>query len=199
MNQVRRHRPVEGANRDVHRAGPIHAEADRIGVHEIVVLIEHLHRVTSVAGEAKRLRQRQPVLAAAHLPRKLDVRQAGTHLEKIPFAIRHALGKAQALHRIEIPVDRPVAAASFASGIDGHERAAAEQVEFVRDRAIGGGHDRGRLLGILLRDSPRWSRRTGSNTGFPSAGGLPAMHRRSRRGRRVPAQMTAVAAARVAA
>ena len=152
MNQVRRHRPVEGANRDIHRAGPIHAEADRIGGHEIVVLIEHFRRITSVAGDAKRLRQRQPVLAPAHLPWKLHVGQAGTHLEKIPFAVRHALGKAQVLHRIEIPVDRPVAAASVATRIDGHERAAAEQVELVRDRAIGGGHDRGRLLGILPRD-----------------------------------------------
>ena len=115
-----RERPVRRANRDVHRAGPLHADADRVGLDEIVELVEHLERIAILTRQTECLSERHQVLTSSQFPRKLDVGAGRTHRLEIPLLVVHAGREAIAPHRIEAPVDLPVAAVAS----DDRDRAA---------------------------------------------------------------------------
>src|SRR4051812_8251673 len=78
-NQLERQRPVESADRDVHRADVLDAYADWIALDEIRVLPNDFRGVALVAREAECLAKSDPVLAPPDLPRPFDVGKARAH------------------------------------------------------------------------------------------------------------------------
>jgi len=111
LHELEPEQPTDGAQPHVHRAGPVDADADRIRLDEVVELVRDLVREPFIAGEPKRLAECHPVLAPGQLPRQFDVGIARPHLVKLPLLVRNPFGKTQAADRIEVPVDRLVAAA----------------------------------------------------------------------------------------
>ena len=111
--------PADGAQRHVHRAGPVHAVGKRIDGDPILDLCPVLARVSVVAGQPVRLPKGREVLTAAQFPRhfhvgcliELHVRDVAAVLERIVTA------------RLEIVEPRKPGAEGFG--------ARAEQVELV--------------------------------------------------------------------
>ena len=121
--------PADGAQRHVHRAGPVHAVGKWIDGDPILDLCPVLARVSVVAGQPVRLPKGREVLTAAQFPRhfhvgcliELHVRDVAAVLERIVTA------------RLEIVEPRKPGAEGFG--------ARAEQVELVPDGRVCSGDD----------------------------------------------------------
>ena len=78
--EIRRDRPVGGANRNFHRRAPVDSETRRIGRDEIQHLVAELADVTFRSGEARRPAARQNV-SPRQLRQMLHPRQFPRHLD----------------------------------------------------------------------------------------------------------------------
>src|SRR5207249_11292876 len=65
--------PTDGAERDVHYAGPVHAVRQRVGGDPVCCFSDEFRRVPLVSGQPVCLAQVCEMLASAELPRNLDV------------------------------------------------------------------------------------------------------------------------------
>ena len=83
-SEAERHR--HGAQRDLHRARPLHAQAHRIGGAETAHGLDPRARPLRVAGERERLREAPQVRQAPHLPHHLGV---GAGPEDVDLRPRH--------------------------------------------------------------------------------------------------------------
>ena len=142
LNQIERDHPADGAQADIHRAGPVDAETGWIGFDEVVEFARDFDRVALVSRETKRLTEDDPVLAPAKLPWILDVGIAGSHLQEIPLLVGNSRRESQPPDRIPIPVDRRVTIAIGTFRITRDGRTAAEQVELVPQNPLSGGNHR---------------------------------------------------------
>ncbi|MGY4329387.1 hypothetical protein ACVWWG_003804 [Bradyrhizobium sp. LB7.2] len=143
--------PIGRAYRDVHGAGPVDAETDRVGFHEIGDLVENFAGKAQVVAELPGLCQRQKMLRSRQLPRIFHVGIGRAHLVELPLLVRYPHRKSQAPHRIEIPVDGPIPGrASRSLGVGRHEGAAAEEIELMAKHPFGVDHRLPRLVGTAL-------------------------------------------------
>ena len=76
--------PAHGPQRDIHRAGPVHAVRQRVGRDPVGRFGDELRGVAVVAGEPVRLAKSREVLASAELPRHLHV---GGTIELVVFDV----------------------------------------------------------------------------------------------------------------
>lgn len=148
VHQIQRDGPVGRADADIHRAGPVDADAGRIFLMEVTDFVQDFLNEPRFSGDAPGLCQREEMLAAGKLPRELHIGILGPVAEKVPFLVRKAFREAQFTDGIVGPVDRLVAA-----GFRDTERAAgmvgagAEQIELVAEDGLG--------IALHLRDTGR--------------------------------------------
>src|SRR6185295_6086647 len=129
--------PADGSQRDVHRAGPVHAVRQRVRSNPVCRLGGELRRVPLVAREPVRLAETGEMLATAELPRHLDV---GRPIELVVFDVG-AIGERPPATGLEVGVPRQ----RRAEGL----RAGPQQIEFVAQYRVGGLRDPGGAAGEL--------------------------------------------------